>query len=138
MVGTDERTNAEIWSTYVLWEDSPVETTADEAVAASVPGADERGSARDEACDFLRQLLKNGPVSSNHIWAAADANGIAARTLKRAKSELGIKARHSSDLDGGWEWVLPEGGQKTLTGATLAGGPLRENLAPFDADEGAA
>jgi hypothetical protein len=80
----------------------------------------------------LRQILRDGPIPAAHIWSAAKANGIADRTLKRAKTELGIKARRHPDLDGGWEWVLPEGGQKPPKGATFTDGPLRENLAPFD------
>ena len=135
MVGIDERTSAEIWATHVLWEDCPVETTADEAVAASAPGAAQAGNARNEAADFLRQLLRDGPVSSSQVWQAAKANGIADRTLNRAKTELGIRARHRPDMDGGWEWVLPEGGQKTPKGATSESGPLRENLAPFEAQD---
>jgi putative DNA primase/helicase len=131
MVGIDDRTDKEIWASHILWEDNPVETTADEAVAASAPGAAQAGNAREEAADFLRQTLRGGPVPSAHIWDAAKANGIAHRTLKRAKTELGIKARHHPDLDGGWEWVLLEEGQKLSKGATLESGPLRENLAPF-------
>ena len=131
IVATDG--DGDIVASYVEWDSQPVTTTADEALAAtSAPGAAERGSARDEATDFLRQLLKDGPVAASAVWEAADANGIAARTLKRAKSELGVKAQHRPDLDGGWEWVLPEGGQKTPKGATPEDGPLRKDLAPFD------
>jgi len=58
MVGIDDRTDKEIWASHILWEDNPVETTADEAVAASAPGADQAGTAREEAADFLRQTLR--------------------------------------------------------------------------------
>jgi putative DNA primase/helicase len=136
MIGTDERTDKEIWASHVLWEDKPVDTSADEAVAASATGAAQAGNAQDEAADFLRQLLRDGPVSSSQVWGAAKANGIAERTLKRAKTELGIRAVHRPDLDGGWEWVFSEGGQKRSKGATLESGPLREDLAPFDAGDG--
>lgn len=131
MVGIDERTDKEIWASHILWEDKPVETTADQAAAVSAPGARQAGSAREEAADFLRQILRDGPIPAPHIWDAARANGIADRTLKRAKDDLGIKAKHSPDLDGGWAWGFPEGGQKSSKGATLESGPLRENLAPF-------
>jgi putative DNA primase/helicase len=111
-VGNDEQ-GKEIWATHILWEAELVETTADEAVTAAAPGGAERRSVREEASDFLFQLLSDGPISSNDIWAAAAANGIAARTLRRAKADLGIKARHRPDLNGGWEWTLPEECPKT-------------------------
>jgi hypothetical protein len=137
MIGSDERTDKEIWASHVLWEPNPVDTSADDAVSASSRGARQASKARQEAADFLHELLWDGPVPSSQIWEAAEANGIADRTLKRAKADLGIKARHRADMDGGWEWILPEGGQKSSKGATEKYGPLGKNLAPFGEQEDA-
>jgi hypothetical protein len=77
-------------------------------------------------------LLAAGPVGSDDIWKAAKANGIAGMTLKRAKKQLGVVARHRPDLAGGWEWVLPEEDQKNPKGTTNFDGPLRESWSASD------
>ena len=70
MVGIDDRTDKEIWASHILWEDKPVETTADEAVAASGGHSEERG-AMDEAMEFLLAELADGRVDVTVIQAAA-------------------------------------------------------------------
>jgi len=62
---------------------------------------------RVDAVTFLRDLLRNGPVSSKQVMADAKANGIAQRTLWRAKSALGIVAERSKGQTGAWFWMLP-------------------------------
>lgn len=66
--------------------------------------ADERG-AKGEAMTFLRDLLKDGPMSASSVKDAADAEGVSERTLKRAKSALGV--RSVKDGLGAWQWHLP-------------------------------
>ena len=56
---------------------------------------------------FLRHLLRDGPVSSKQVMADAKANGIAQRTLWRAKRELGILAERTKGATGAWYWMLP-------------------------------
>jgi len=64
-------------------------------------------AARDEAKKFLTDILANGPVLKTEIEEAAKANGIAERTLFRAKSDLGISAEKKGQ-NGQWRWRLPE------------------------------
>jgi hypothetical protein len=64
-------------------------------------------AARDEAKKFLTDILANGPVLKTEIEEAAKANGIAERTLCRAKSELSISAEKKGQ-NGQWQWRLPE------------------------------
>jgi putative DNA primase/helicase len=74
------------------------------ADASSDP--EERGK-MDEAVDWLRELLENGPMDSK--WIASDAKqaGIAWPTALRAKTRLGVKAI-KADFSKGWRWSLPE------------------------------
>lgn len=53
-------------------------------------------SRREEAADFLLDLLEKGPVAFNTVKDRADAVGISSPTLRRAKSYLGVCSRHRS------------------------------------------
>jgi putative DNA primase/helicase len=101
-VGADPKTQQTIFAPHILWEDKHVDVTASEAMAATKSPA-----ARDEAKKFLTDILANGPVLKTEIEEAARANGVAERTLCRAKSELGIKAEKKGQ-SGQWQWRLPE------------------------------
>jgi putative DNA primase/helicase len=101
-VGKDAGTDQPIFAPHILWEDKHVDVTASEAMAATKSPA-----ARDEARKFLTDILASGPVPATEIQEAANANGIAERTLYRAKSELGIKAEKKGQ-SGQWQWRLPE------------------------------
>ena len=69
-----------------------------------------RGQTRmEQAVEFLEMELCAGfRVPVIHIHWAAEADGIAPRTLRRAKEHLGV----SSEKDGWtgqWLWRLPKG-----------------------------
>jgi hypothetical protein len=100
-VGRDQRNGKPIEAPYLIWEAEYVDITATEALQAATenkaPGA--RGIAKK----FLRELLRDGPVLQTEIKTAAEAEGIAWRTLTRAKQELGIVAKRD-DPDGKWQW----------------------------------
>jgi hypothetical protein len=51
-------------------------------------------------------MLAAGPVTTQEIEEAAEANKISGRTLRRAKDELGIIAKKDGP-DGSWRWHLP-------------------------------
>lgn len=75
-------------------------------------GADtiDQASALDEALDFLKQLLRDGPVPAVDGGFHASALGLSERTVSRARRRLGVQAvrvgkgRH----EGAWWWKLPE------------------------------
>jgi hypothetical protein len=97
---------------YVQWETGRVEITAEQALNPPRPRA---RKARDDATDWLRGLLKDGPLGSEEIYKQGDAAGHAKRTLKRAKVELGIEARPVPVVKDGketkeWRWFLPDKG----------------------------
>ena len=101
-------TESSIVAPTVFWDTMPVTMSADEALNTST----EYGSApaRNEAEDFLREVLAGGPLPTRRVESEAKAAGLSWRTVRRAKDMLGVKASKSA-LDGGWVWTLPEDGQ---------------------------
>lgn len=81
-----------------------------ERMLATVGNLDEAQD-RNDAADFLRQLLAGGPVESADVMRAARAAGVTDYALKRAKSELRIRPRKVGGRFGAgpqkWEWALP-------------------------------
>jgi len=105
-VGHDNRLEVDINAPYIVWHPQHVEITANEAMTAA--GGH---TARREAKEFLLQRLEAGPVKADDVIDEAKQEGIAERTLKRAKKELGIKSRKTpARFDGAWTWELPPQG----------------------------
>jgi hypothetical protein len=65
----------------------------------------------DEAIVFLRDELVDGAVPAKDVYRDGEGIGIARRTLERAKSRIGIKARRQGEKgkrgSGVWVWELP-------------------------------
>jgi hypothetical protein len=103
VVGHDERLGVDIKAPFIVWHPQHVEITANEAMAAA--GGH---TAKREAREFLLGRLEAGPMKADDIIEEANLDGIAKRTLDRAKKELGIKSRKTpSKFDGEWFWELP-------------------------------
>jgi putative DNA primase/helicase len=106
-VGSDKKLGVDITAPFIVWHPQHVEITANEAMAAA-------GShtAKREAKEFLLERLEAGAVRSDDIIEEAKQEGIAKRTLDRAKRDLGIKSRKTpSKFDGEWFWELPAKGK---------------------------
>jgi AAA domain len=102
-VGRDAKLGVDINAPYIVWHGQHVEITANEAMQ----GAGGH-TAKREAREFLLDRLKAGPVKADDIIDEAKQEGIAKRTLDRAKKELSIKSRKTpSKFDGAWFWELP-------------------------------
>ena len=66
----------------------------------------EKKSALDDAKDFLRQVLADGPVLVKEINEQAKDAGVSMSTVRRAKKSM--KALHwKLGMTGGWVWALP-------------------------------
>jgi hypothetical protein len=72
---------------------------------ALTPRATTLDSELNRAVALLKELLANGPLPANQVFAQARAAGLSEPTLKRAKRWLGIK---SNKLPGQWQWELPQ------------------------------
>lgn len=129
---------------------SIVETTVQENIATTMAQWGEMltGSARDilaevekvetgelsekeEAEQFLVDLLSLGEVPTKQIKADAAGAGHSWRTIERAKRGLGIESVKTG-MGGGWVWRLGvEDRQQNTNTATKKSGGLRENVAVF-------
>lgn len=88
-----------------------INVSADDALSSDLHDRDERGARREEACEWLKEILANGPVPEPQIKAKAQHDGLKWRTVKRAKAALRIRSKKAS-MGGGWLWELPEGGHE--------------------------
>jgi len=102
-----------IVASRVVLEPSPVSITANEALAAEAGPGTEKGAPREEAKDFLRQMLAEGPVDVDAVNTQAKALGITERTLKRARHDLGLRRPRAILRVAG-----SQGGNQTPKGAT--------------------
>jgi hypothetical protein len=78
--------------------------TASELLGAR---SDENPSALEEATEFLRDLLADGPLPQRDVAAAAQEAGIKMRTVTRARQALGVESRREGEAgrQGGGRWV---------------------------------
>jgi hypothetical protein len=110
---------------YVIWDRDPVKVSADEALAPSTGGE----STVADATEFLKDLLRDGPVPVKEIKAEATAAGITWRTVERAKADMEVIAeRHNGERrgEGYWAWRFKSATTNTANPAPPNGG-LEEN-----------
>jgi hypothetical protein len=118
----------------LTWDQGTVAVDADSAMGGWEVSADR--TEREEATDFLREILANGPLSASEVERQRKAAGIAERTLKRAKAEMHVKVRKET-FGGGWVWELDT--KEATIGPLDTRGPLRPSsaeLAPFEEGHG--
>lgn len=102
----------EIRAQRVAWG-AALAGTAKEMLARAEAIVDpEERTALNEACDFLRALLADGPVSSRRVRAECDGAGHAWATVRRAQRELGVIVSKEGGRFGNtkqrWTWRLPD------------------------------
>ena len=93
-VGYDESLNKEIWAPFIEWEKDPVDVTATQAMEAAANTSNKTPARREDAKEFLEELLSKGPMLSDDVFAAAKAAGVTTRTLRRAQKDLGIEVKN--------------------------------------------
>jgi hypothetical protein len=111
-VPTETGENAKVCR--VQWDTDPVTVDAETDLAAPESPADR--TERDEAKDFLQEILADGRVLAETVKGQARKAGIAERTLARAKRDLGVKAEKDG-FDGPWYWSLAPKAAKDATPA---------------------
>jgi len=69
-------------------------------------------SALDDAVDFLKDELGDGPAEAAQVWRDAREAGLSEKTVKRAKAMLGVVTRRQGETGrrgaGKWAWELPQ------------------------------
>jgi hypothetical protein len=116
-----------IVASRIVWETQPVTITANQALAAEAAGSD--GTAGQQAEELLRDLLAGGPIPQKEIKEAAEGNGLAWATVRRAKDRLGAKAQRQSEGKmgaGRWLWTLQDA-QEDARCSRYKRGHLAEN-----------
>ncbi|PIR48109.1 hypothetical protein COU80_06065 [Candidatus Peregrinibacteria bacterium CG10_big_fil_rev_8_21_14_0_10_55_24] len=83
-----------------------VNVSADQLLEPSAN--EEEKSALEEAEEYLKEELRDGPKRARELYADAKDAGISERTLKRAKANLNIeRTKDGFGKDGFWSWQLP-------------------------------
>jgi len=85
-----------------------VEGTARELLAEPDMDDNRQAPARNEAEEFLRQLLEAGPVATDDVKAEAKKAGLSWATVRRAKDVIGARSRKTGFADARWFWALPD------------------------------
>ena len=98
--------HSDLYASCILWGE-PLEGSARELAGQieddKKPGEESGPSPREEATGFLLEILADGPRMQREIRELADQDGIAWRTLMRAKKDEGVV---STKLAEGWQWHL--------------------------------
>jgi len=94
-----------IETSRIVWSAEPSRITVQEAMAATQthPRA---SSATDEACDWLREILADGPLPVADVKAQGAELGYSGKVLYDASKKLGIDKKKNG-FDSGWVWALP-------------------------------
>ena len=74
------------------------DVTADDLLSGT-----DKGAKKQAAIEFLENTLANGQLPQTEIIELAKQKGIADRTLRTAKDELGIKSKRQNNQ---WYWSL--------------------------------
>lgn len=98
-------------SSRIVWEEGEVGISADQLLAAQVsvtPGEVSDRSDRDDASDFLREFLSDGPKPATEGIGEGRRHGFTPKQLRRARTTLGVRPRKDG-MNGPWLWTLPTG-----------------------------
>lgn len=68
------------------------------------PLEEEEKTALEEAMDFLKDELSDGPMAAKQVKLNARREGVSERTLNRAKARLKIRSNKEAY---GWTWTMP-------------------------------
>jgi putative DNA primase/helicase len=91
---------------YLEFQPGTIDVTADEALSQS-SAANRGGSALNDAKDFILEQLRDGPVPATEVKERAEEEGIASKTLRKAREELCVIHRKETGQNGRWVWSLP-------------------------------
>ena len=109
---------------FVRWHDGEVTISADEAVNREPQHDDEKRTERDQAADWLRRTLADGPMLATEMRELAkESEGISSRTLDRAKKIVEVKAYRPKN-PGPWWWRLRNNGADRHTTEEVASGDV--------------
>lgn len=120
-------------------DSSRVEWLGESAVTASaVMGQPVDRVEREELTDaelWLADMLGEGSMSSNDVYRDGAKAGYSAKTVKKAKSSLGVKSvKQGYGKEGSWYWSLPEFAQPNKPVGKMTIKAVSPDGDPFDDD----
>jgi putative DNA primase/helicase len=102
----------------VMWHAELVTITADEVTR---PDDNESGhTATDDAAEWLREVLTDGPISASDIKRMARDAGHTSRIVQRARADIGVRTRGRRYGPGAqWVWCIDAIDAKPITLAPM-------------------
>jgi len=99
----------EISSTYAEWGEY-VDAEARDLISRAENSFTDNQGELTSAKEFLKNILKNGPVASVDIFQLGRTNGFSDSTIRRAQKILDIKSnrKHGFGSEGKWMWSLED------------------------------
>ncbi|MDF1870600.1 MAG: AAA family ATPase [Phycisphaerales bacterium] len=97
----------------VEWIDEQIQWDAD-SIESAFEGERTAPSAMEEAKRFLEAAMKDGARPSKEVLDEAEAHGITASTLQRARQALGTRSFRDNGI---WHWVFDSFDKKAPLGA---------------------
>lgn len=88
---------------YIIWDDAPVPFTADEAVALARKSVSSSGGKLEDAVNFLKEYLKDGPKTCIDTRDEARKKIITEITLRRAREFLRIETTEGGGKEATWK-----------------------------------
>jgi putative DNA primase/helicase len=110
----------------VVWHEALHGSAREVLAEAETAPDDEDSSAMDEAMQFLKSELRDGPRRYKDIAKEARDAGHSERTIRRAKVALRVESQKDKD---GWMWALPIKAAKAAKAANFQAGHLAGHLA---------
>lgn len=111
----------------VEWESEPINVTADDALCSEPT---EVRAEREDAMDWLREVLAAGPVKVKDLQKWSHEAGHTWPTVRRAKTALNVQSAKAGFEHSAWYWELP----KVLIDAEGAHVIRRETVSTFVED----
>jgi hypothetical protein len=111
----DEDAKPAVVAAYIDWELNHVTQSADAALSAPQQLSEGEPSAKDEAAEFLQDLLAGGEMPVKEVEREAVAASLhesgkpigQSKPFRDARKALGVKTRKAGFGKKGWVWVLP-------------------------------
>ena len=100
-----EGSDPPIGTSVIMWESAKITTSAEEAFGQQAKDYNEHSDIED-AKDFLRGLLADGPVPQRQVEADSKGAGHAWATIRRAQKNLNIEA-FKEGFKAPWLWSMP-------------------------------
>jgi len=83
--------SADVNSIKLIYESTVIQESAEEIFSESKKSAGRPAEAREQAEDFLKRKLTDGPILVAMVKSLAATEGISIKTLYRARDELRVK-----------------------------------------------